>query len=691
MPQDKAGTIGLDIKISEEFAAREGAKAGSVIQRSIQRSLQVGPNVFKNMFTDLARGSKQSAQEVSSISHELAILEDKLENTNALLEVHKQRLARLKEQYSLLSEMGMGESDRGLKLQKSILDTEATIVRLIRRSDETVKAILKIEDAMQQTAQASEKAIQVIDKSGTQIGGVFKGISKGATRMAGQVTYAMKRVMRRVLLFGVLYKVLRGFIRYMTSALKTNSDFARSLDIIRTNLKVAFQPIYQYILPAINSLARGLAKVTTYVAAFISKLFGKTYKDSFDAAQQLDDAREAMEGYGKAAKDAKRELLGIDEIHVLGSEPGAGEDVIPPLTMPDPEIDTAAAEERAAALVAILQPTINSLGRLWDALKPYGQTFGRGLERFWNDILVPFGKWLLEFGIPGLLDLITDALTRLSDWAAANPEVVDTMFQLILGFLAGLWVYNTTKKIVNFISNMVVAFGTWAGTLSITGACAMAAHVGVALLLGSILLLAANWSKMNGLEKTIGILGAIAIAAASAAVAVGSLQSAWTLGIAAAAIVGGVAAILAAVTSANKRAREGLEDLTSSYSLGVGTVKGVNMSGVGSNIGGGAVAGSGGMITDFQAMASGGFVTAPALAMVGENRKREVVLPLEQNTGWADILADKLIARGIGGGNEGPLQIVVNVGSSKLLDEVVSAAKRKNAKAGKTVIQLGVT
>lgn len=659
MTQNKAGTIGLDIKIPENVAEREGSKAGSVIQRSMQRSLQAGPNAFKNVFSGLTKGSRQSAKEVSSISHEMAALETKLEHTNALLEVHRQRLARLKEQYELLSEMGLGGSDRGLKMQKGILDLEGTIARLTQRSDETAKAIWKIEDAMEQAGKASEGASKAIDKSSSRMDGAFTGVAKSATNMANQITYAIKRVLRRVLLFGVMYKALRGFIGYMSSALKTNSQFARSMDIIRTNLKVAFQPIYQYILPAINALARGLATVSTYVASFISALFGKTYKDSFDAAQQLDDARNAMDDYGKAAKKAKSNLMGWDELNILDrSTPDAGVS-IPGLTMPDPDIDTAAASERSAELVAILQPTIDSLSRLWEALKPYGQTFGTGLANFWNNILVPFGEWLFEFGIPGALDLITDALTRLSDWAAANPAVVDTMFQLILGSLAGLWVYNTTKKIVNFVGSMTTAFKKWADTISIAGTRALIANVGFALLLGSVLLIAANWHKMNGIEKTIAILGAIAIAAATAAAAIGALQSAWSLGIAAAAIVAGTAAIAVSIASANKRAKESVD--IDSYGK-------------------------------YPGMATGGFITGPTLTMVGERHKKEVVLPLEQNTAWADIVADKLASRmgNLGGGSDAPVNAALQVDGVTFARLVAKSLRSLQKQTGKDVIPLGV-
>lgn len=44
-------------------------------------------------------------------------------------------------------------------------------------------------------------------------------------------------------------------------------------------------------------------------------------------------------------------------------------------------------------------------------------------------------------------------------------------------------------------------------------------------------------------------------------------------------------------------------------------------------------------------LATGGVVTGETLARIGEGGKKEVVLPLEQNTGWMDALADRIANR----------------------------------------------
>lgn len=75
-----------------------------------------------------------------------------------------------------------------------------------------------------------------------------------------------------------------------------------------------------------------------------------------------------------------------------------------------------------------------------------------------------------------------------------------------------------------------------------------------AILSANVLNLTLNWNKMSAIEKIVGILGAVAAAATIAAIAIAGLQSAWTLGLGAAAIVAGVASITMAIQRSNSQA-----------------------------------------------------------------------------------------------------------------------------------------
>ena len=67
---------------------------------------------------------------------------------------------------------------------------------------------------------------------------------------------------------------------------------------------------------------------------------------------------------------------------------------------------------------------------------------------------------------------------------------------------------------------------------------------------------------------------------------------------------------------------------------------------------------------DIQRLANGGITTGSTLANIGEAGK-EVVLPLEQNTEWADILADKINTRG------GETRVIVELDGKVVYNNVV--------------------
>lgn len=254
----------------------------------------------------------------------------------------------------------------------------------------------------------------------------------------------------------------------------------------------------------------------------------------------------------------------------------------------------------------IAQLTWESLQELWERTEPFRTKIGEGLKWFYDEVIIPLVEWASETVIPVVLDLIsqsieflgtiidianpslqwfwdtflvplgkfawdilqkaveglTEAFKKLTDWAKENETIVQLMANTMLSFFAGLIVYTTVKNLALLLTTLGTAFKALAGGITLAGTASFIAYAGLALLAGSILLIAQNWDKMNGLEKVISVLGTLAIAASVAAAAVGALQSAWTLGIAAVAIAAGVGAIAYSISQAQKRAKENIPKLS---------------------------------------------------------------------------------------------------------------------------------
>lgn len=142
-----------------------------------------------------------------------------------------------------------------------------------------------------------------------------KSTNKSTNGLASSVAKMQKRMLglaKTVLVYQMMRTALRGLRDYMGSMLKTNKQFTNSLSAVKGNLQTAFYPIYQTIMPILNSFASVLVKVTGYLATFFNTLLGHNVKTSAGAIKDQADATNKL---ADATKKANKELYSFDEIN----------------------------------------------------------------------------------------------------------------------------------------------------------------------------------------------------------------------------------------------------------------------------------------------------------------------------------------------------------------------------------------
>lgn len=471
--------------------------------------------------------SSKAPLDAESTKAEIERLTQVMDNTNAKIELQQQKLANLKESY----ENTFNEAQK-FKIQEKILNTEAGILRLTKSSDDTAQKIWQLDDALQQaanTAQQSANATQqvtnanqqatkstqqmtnaaqqssqasnnaanstnrfsqatnntnqplkaargnlnAVSKAAKETSNSFGQAAKSAGNMGNSFTRAFSRVFKQVFVFAILYKAIRDFNQYLGSSLKTNQQFAASLNAIKTNLRVAFQPIYDAILPAIQSLMAWLAKATAYIAAFISALFGKTYKQSYEAAKGIETAKKSLAGYGKAAKKAGKEAKGalasFDDLNTLdtskgGDDSDAGSGGPGDFEMAVPDMDITGIQTQMDALVATIK---SSFGGAWDFIRSgwtsLVNTFGPSFSAAWAQIAPVLEQWKLAIG-QWFKDIISLG-EPLKNWIVTGVVPLWQKGIVMLGgVLAGLLdsalnVFNSLREAVHPILQWFVTNG----------------------------------------------------------------------------------------------------------------------------------------------------------------------------------------------------------------------------------------
>ena len=124
--------------------------------------------------------------------------------------------------------------------------------------------------------------------------------------------------------FNILSSGISQLSQGLMGALKSNKDFSSSLNQIKANLLTAFAPIYEYILPAINSLMSALSRLTGSLATFMSGIFGKTVQQSRDSAKALYNQSKAYNAVGKSAEDANGSTASFDKLEVISDSNSKG-------------------------------------------------------------------------------------------------------------------------------------------------------------------------------------------------------------------------------------------------------------------------------------------------------------------------------------------------------------------------------
>lgn len=164
--------------------------------------------------------------------------------------------------------------------------------------------------------------------------------------------------------------------------------------------------------------------------------------------------------------------------------------------------------------------------------------------------------------ILGVVDKVFTALGKLDE------GTLSTILTVSIAVAAISPVTKLISGISGGISNLIGLLPKLETFLGSTGGKIFIIVAAITAIVTMISKLKDAWSEMNNFEKVISVLGLVTTAAIAAAAAMGAFQSAATMGIAAAGIVAGIAAIMGAIESAKKRA--GTPMMAAGGSLGSG-------------------------------------------------------------------------------------------------------------------------
>lgn len=394
----------------------------------------------------------------------------------------------------------------------------------------------------------------------------------GGTKTMRQLTQTEKRLLRIYAVFQQMES--SGAIGDLAKTLDNTANqmriFTESTKELGTWLGIWLESFIKPILPYLNAF---VITLTNIVKAIVKMKGIEMFEGGIESVQEFNEELDEITG----------KLLSFDRFEALNSTAGADnnmlgidESLLAGLSKYQSILDgvTGKAQELAETWTNwfVERDAEGNIVRLTDkakllldVLKALGITLG-GL------IVLGIGKKIISLlkSITGLttgmkslnfviMTGIVFAIIQAVD-AFKKGDVAGGILATTIGVvLAGAFIYFNRVALMQVIDNLGVKFlplllnligKTGSYGLAITSLTGSFIALGVAI--AGAFLLIKNWGDMNTWQKIVGVIGLATTAILGLAMALGAFHSAWSLGLAVAGIVAGIAMMTASIASVKK-------------------------------------------------------------------------------------------------------------------------------------------
>ena len=188
-------------------------------------------------------------------------------------------------------------------------------------TDEARKYNKELDEATRELEEQKKKHQQLQDEQ-RRTTGITAELPK-AFQAFGKVLTRIQGLIKRVFFFTIISKFLRALKEGLSGIISQNNALQSSLNQIKGNLLTAFAPIWETIIPWLQTFLNILAKVTSYIAVFINMLMGKSVAASKASAKALQEQAAAAKASGgankKAGEEAEKSSLSFDTLNTITS------------------------------------------------------------------------------------------------------------------------------------------------------------------------------------------------------------------------------------------------------------------------------------------------------------------------------------------------------------------------------------
>lgn len=480
----------------------------NVDDKKAQKELNALSDKISKLEEDLSK--KKSDQ--SAIGKELEDAKNEALKTEQAI---KQLNAELKESEKItsVSESSPGQVapltyqvaiERQAKIKKELAEQENILKQQDKETEKIANQYTKITDKVIQVTESLNTSKNRAGELSAQLATAGADTEKMAAatekahKSASKFSMRLREVIRSALVFTIITQALARFREWLGKVVKSNAEASAAIARLKGALLTLAQPIVNIIIPAFTTFVNILTSIINAISSLLSMLFGSTIDQSKEAAENLYNETDAIEGVGSAAKKASKSLASFDEINKLSggsSESGDGGTGGISEKPIKPDFATTGIEtglERILNLAKLIGATILAWGLgkgFLDSLKKF---FGfliaiDGAVRFIKNFFDAWNNGLTWENIRqmllGMAELAIGLAIALGPVAAGISLIITGLAMLALGFKDA---FENGWNLQNLLLSVAGIFATGIGISLLTGSWIPALIAGIAALLLAI-------------------------------------------------------------------------------------------------------------------------------------------------------------------------------------------------------------
>lgn len=422
------GSLTFSVNVDNSKAAKELNK--------VEQKIKELENEYNRLASERDAQVQSARQQELVLDKELALLNEMRAATKGTFET-----AEIAEQ---------AERVRGLRAEYNA--TERSVERISNAMGKTER---KIGKAKTRAGELTEEI--TMSRSATAR---LKDATAEADKRMEKFVNHVKNLAKRVFVFSLITSSIRSMRDWFDKVIKSNKDASAEIAKLKGALLTLIQPLGNTIIPLFTRLVNVLIYGVTALSRVMASLFGTTIEESANAAENLYNEQQALDGVGSAAKDASKQLAGFDKINKLTGETNTTSTTIVP------EFKVSELPDWLENWVSKIEATIEDIrfkitdGAISDGAADWEDFLPSVLGAVIGGMFGGLKGSIIGLAVGGMISLLSLKFREKTDKTESSEQlekVIELAIEAIVGGIVGWKLFGIKGGVIGLLSGALIS------------------------------------------------------------------------------------------------------------------------------------------------------------------------------------------------------------------------------------------